>query len=192
MMPQFPALDDRELALLLSEGNDVAFEIIYNKYWKRLFNAAYKRIADQTACEEIVQDIFIKLWEKRFGLSLSTGLENYLLVAVKYNTIDYHRKQLVKHRFEQVSKLSEYDNSTDDILIAADLARYISKLVDDLPGKCKNVYVLSRLEHKSHKEIAEILGISEKTVQGHLTKALQHIRSGMMDALPLLLAFLLH
>ncbi|EHQ25012.1 RNA polymerase sigma-70 factor [Mucilaginibacter paludis] len=190
-MPEFSTLSDKELASLLKRGEVGAFEAIYNRFWSKLLNAAYKRLRDEAVCQEIVQDVFIKLWEKREILTFTVGLENYLLVAVRYNVVDIYRKQVVKDKFEIMVNHSEYDNSTSDQIFTRDLAKYLSKLVESLPGKCKNVYQLSRLEHKTHREISEILNISEKTVQGHLTKALQIIRSGMADALTLLIIFLL-
>ncbi|RKR82935.1 RNA polymerase sigma-70 factor (ECF subfamily) [Mucilaginibacter gracilis] len=190
-MQDLSALSDKELTLLLKQGDAEAFEVIYNRFWKKLINTAYKRLRDEALCEEIVQDIFINLWEKRTTLTFSVGLKNYLFVAIKYKVIDHYRRQFLNDKFQVSEEHSEYDNSTVDQIFARDLAKYLQKLVDNLPGKCKSVYELSRLEHKSHKEISRLLNISEKTVQGHLTKALQIIRSRMTDALLFFIVFFL-
>jgi len=183
---------DEDLVLLLKQGQVDAFDVIYNRYWDKLFNAAYNRLNYTEVCEEIVQEIFIKLWEKRSVLTLTSGLKNYLFTAVKYNVIDYYRKQLLQNSFISANKnRSEQDNTTEDNIFVNDLKMHLENLINALPGKCKNVYELSRLEHKSNKEIAVLLNISEKTVEGHLTKALQHIRLGINDVLLLSIIFIL-
>ncbi|MDT3401619.1 RNA polymerase sigma-70 factor [Mucilaginibacter terrae] len=180
------AINDNELAVMLRQGSNAAFEEIYRRYWDKLFNSAHKRLADFELCEEVVQDIFVKLWEKRELLSISTGLSNYLHTAVKYSVIDYYRKRLTQDAFISVQLASPLaDTSTEDNVILNDLKRYLETLIGQLPDKCRSVYQLSRAEHKTNKEIAAILNISEKTVEGHLTKALQALRFGMADYLPL-------
>lgn len=180
------ALNDNELAEKLRQGSNAAFEEIYKRYWDKLFNSAHKRLADFELCEEVVQDIFVKLWEKRELLSINTGLSNYLHTAVKYSVIDYYRKRLTEDAFISGQLLlAQTDNSTEDNIILNDLKRYLEILIEQLPVKCRSVYQLSRAEHKTNKEIAAILNISEKTVEGHLTKALQSLRFGMAEYLPL-------
>ncbi|MDB5148010.1 MAG: polymerase ECF-type sigma factor, partial [Mucilaginibacter sp.] len=174
------------------QGNSPAFESIYNRYWDRLFDYAHKRLSNSEICEEVVQEIFVKLWEKRESLTLTTGLINYLFSAAKYSLIDQYRKQLLQNTFITASKNKQgADNSTEDNIFVKDLQRYLEDLIGSLPPKCRSVYELSRLEYKSNKEIAEILNISEKTVEGHLTKALQRLRLGMSDVLFLLIACLI-
>ncbi|WP_183564119.1 RNA polymerase sigma-70 factor [Mucilaginibacter sp. SP1R1] len=191
-MSDISKFTDDELAVLLKQDNAFAFETIYNRYWDKLFDSAYKRLNHSELCEEIVQEIFIKLWEKRASLTLTTGLKNYLYTAVKYNLIDHYRKQLLQNNFVAASKhRPASDNSTEDSIFVKDLVKYLEDIINSLPPKCRSVYELSRLQHKSNKEIAGILNISEKTVEGHLTKALQRIKLGMGDFLILLAAFLI-
>lgn len=183
---------DDELVLLLKQGQVAAFDVIYGRYWDKLFDAAYKRLRHPEICEEIVQEIFIRFWERRLTLTLDSGLKKYLYTAVKYNVIDYYRRQLLQDNFIFDSKnRSELDNTTEDLIFLNDLKHHLELLINALPAKCKSVYELSRLEHKNNKEIALLLNISEKTVEGHLTKALHHIRLGVSDILPLLIVFLL-
>jgi len=185
-------LTDGELILLLMQHDSVAFKEIYDRYWDKLYNAAYKRIKNAEQCEEIIQDIFTKLWQKREGLVINTGLPNYLFVAVRYLVIDYYRKITVRESFITSGQLNDdIDNSTEEFVHLNDLKKQIDLLIDELPEKCKVVYRLSRIDFKTNKEIAEMLGISEKTVEGHLTKALQHLRSHISDLLPLLVAIII-
>ena len=183
---------DEELVALMQQDKAGAFESIYDRYWDKLFDAAYKRLHNTAICEEVVQDIFVKIWEKRSALTITTGLKNYLYTAVKYSVIDHYRKEVLQDNFVLANKQNaDLDNTTEDSIFLNDLKQHLEGLISTLPVKCKNVYVLSRLEHKSNKEIAAILNISEKTVEGHLTKALQHIRLGVNDMILLSIVFLL-
>ncbi len=178
--------DDNELVEMLRQGSVAAFETLYKRYWDRLLNAAYKRLADLELCEELVQNIFVKIWEKREVLQINTGFSNYLHTALRYSVIDHYRKRLTQESYLTFrSSSADADNSTEDNIILNDLGRYLEKLIDQLPDKCRSVYRLSRAEHKTNKEIAQLLNISEKTVEGHLTKALHALRLGMADYLPL-------
>jgi RNA polymerase sigma-70 factor (family 1) len=172
-----PIQTDEELLLLLKQNGTAAFEEIYNRYWDKLFDSAYKRLHQTELCEEMVQDIFTKLWQNRNNITISTGLSNYLYTSIKYNVINHYRKQVLLENHNRLSSvISDKDNSTEESIFLNDLINQINIVVDQLPAKCKSVYQLSRIEHKSNKEIASILNISEKTVEGHLTKALNQLR----------------
>ncbi|SIT34417.1 RNA polymerase sigma-70 factor, ECF subfamily [Filimonas lacunae] len=165
-----------------------AFEEIYNRYWNKLFDAAYHRIKQKETCEEIIQEVFVVLWEKRESLDITTSLGAYLFSAVKYKVIDYYRKQLVRARnAPALAAITSIDNSAEEQVFLNDLMVHIDKLVMQLPVKCRSVYELSRIEHKSNKEIASLLNISEKTVEGHLTKALQVLRLAVGNSVVILL-----
>jgi len=191
-MGDISSVTDDELAFLLKQSNSAAFEKIYSKYWDRLFDYAYKRLNNAELCEEIVQEIFIRLWDRRESLEFTTGLMNYLFTAARYSVIDQYRRQLVQNSFIAASKYNLHiDNSTEERIFVNDLKKYLDDLIGTLPPKCKSVYELSRLQYKTNKEIAEILHISEKTVEGHLTKALQRLRVGMGELLFFAVAFFL-
>ena len=192
MGTSYANLTDEELISLLVQHDAIAFKEIYDRYWDKLYNAAYKRIKNAEQCEEIIQDIFTKLWQKRENLVINTGLSNYLFVSVRYLVIDYYRKITVRASFITHGQLNaDFDNSTEEFVHLNDLKKQIDLLIDGLPEKCKAVYRLSRIDFKTNKEIAEMLGISEKTVEGHLTKALQHLRSHISDLLPILVAIMI-
>lgn len=182
---------DEELALLLKQAGPEVFKEIYDRYWDRLLNAAYKRVKNTETCEEIVQDVFTKLWTNRTSLIFTTGLGNYLYTAVRYNVIDHYRKHTVRENFitsEQVQ--IKLDNSTEEYIFLNDLKKHIDMMIAKLPVKCRSVYQLSRIEFKTNKEIASELNISEKTVEGHLTKALQSLRVTITELMPILLFFI--
>jgi RNA polymerase sigma-70 factor (ECF subfamily) len=191
-MSDFSMHTDDELVSLLKQDHAGAFEAIYNRYWDKLFDSSYKRLHNTAVCEEIIQDLFVRIWEKRFSVIITTGLKNYLYTAVKYAVIDHYRKELLQSNFISASKYRpDLDNTTEDSIFINDLKNHLEGIINTLPPKCRGVYEMSRLEHKSNKEIAAILNISEKTVEGHLTKALQHIRLNVGDILMLSIVFLL-
>jgi RNA polymerase sigma-70 factor (ECF subfamily) len=181
---------DDELALLLKQAGSEVFKEIYDRFWDKLLNAANKRIKNTEVCEEIVQDVFTKLWVNRTSVVFRAGLGNYLYTAVRYNVIDHYRKYAVRRNFvisEHVH--AELDNSTEEYIFLNDLKKHIEVMIAKLPAKCRSVYRLSRIEFKTNKEIASELNISEKTVEGHLTKALHSLRVSISDLIPILLIF---
>ena len=183
---------EEDLVLLIQQGDIAAFSEIYNRYWDKLYNSASKRLSNREACEEIVQDVFTKYWEKRQSVNLASNLGAYLYTAVRYSVIDYYRKELIKDTFLKKSQMNfPVDNSNEENIHLKDLMQLITKVIAALPAKCKTVYEMSRTEHKSNKEIAALLNISEKTVEGHLTKALQYFRLIISDLSIFLILFLL-
>ncbi|WP_029282909.1 RNA polymerase sigma-70 factor [Pedobacter sp. R20-19] len=191
-MGAFSKHSDHDLICLIRENNVDAFTEVYERYWSKLYNAAHKRLRNDALCEEVVQDVFLKYWEKRATIILSVGLSNYLHTAIKYSVIDYYRKELLKDKYLQVSRLAETaDNSNEEHIYLMDLRRLVEKIIDTLPPKCKSVYQLSRIENKNNKEIASLLNISEKTVEGHLTHALKLLKISLADFSMLLLAILI-
>jgi len=192
-MNNFSESTDDELILLLQEGDSAAFKEIYNRYWDRLFNSAFKRLNNAELCEEIVQDVFTKLWIKRDGLAFTAGLSNYLFTAIRYNVIDTYRRQLLKtnyHKSMQQAK-PDYTNITEENIFVRDLKAFVENELNHLPAKCRSVYELSRHQHKTNKEIALLLNISEKTVEGHLTKALAQLRLSLSEFMMVIVSMLL-
>ena len=174
-------LDSELLSMLTNEDNKPAFSELYNRYWNKLFGAAYKRLKSVEAAEEIIQDIFTDLWFRRRELNIKSELPVYLFSAVRYRVINYMHKQAVKNSFEVkgACAYSDLDNSTEETVIANDLKGRIEKHVQLLPDKCRQVYQLSRDQYQSNKDIAQQLSISEKTVENQITKALKRLRTSL-------------
>lgn len=173
---------DIQLIHMLHERDAApAFEEIYNRYWGKLYSSAYKRLKSQTVAEEIVQDVFTDIWERREDLTIKNDLAVYLFSAIKYRTINYIHKEIVKNKYasERFNILPQFDNSTEDKIIANDLNHHLEDEVQSLPMRCREVYELSRYSHQSNKEIAFQLGISEKTVENQITKALRRLRTSL-------------
>ena len=182
-MKNFEKLSDERLSLLLFNGDNGAFEEIFNRYWSKLYAAAYKRVKHREAAEEIVQDLFTLLWSKRKSVQIHTSLAAYLYTSVRYMVFNHIQKEAVRENYKDSFQAANifYDNSTEETVLLNDLNRNIEKEVNHLPPKCRSVFELSRKENKTNQEIAEVLDISEKTVEGHLTKAIKLLKLSLSD-----------
>jgi RNA polymerase sigma-70 factor (family 1) len=188
-MRDFEKLSDDELSVLLSEEITAAFHEIFNRYWSQLYATAYKRVRSKEAAEEIVQDLFTSLWVKRKSVRIHTSLAAYLFTSVRYLVLNHIEKEVVRRTYKDSLQVVKevYQNPTEETVLLNDLSRKIDKEIDLLPLKCRSVFELSRKEYKTNKEIAAMLGISEKTVENHLTKAITRLRLNLSDAISLAL-----
>lgn len=171
-------LSDQQLFALVKRDDIFAFKEIYNRYWAKLYSHAERRIRAREISEEIVQDVFTKLWMNRESIVIRISLSNYLISAVKYQVFNYFEKEYLKKRY--VGEVVAYEtagvNTTEEFVFTRDLSSNIDRIIRDLPARCRSVFELSRKENKSNKEIADTLGISEKTVENQITRALHKIR----------------
>lgn len=168
--------EDIELMDRMRSGDDIALRLIYDKYWNHLYNSAFNLLKDQQACEDIIQEVFINLWNKREFIEIKVSLKAYLFASTRYEVyrqvrLGNVRVDIFDHVHERLITPSEYGNIEHKELLSQ-----INSIVDKLSTKCKEVYKLSREEQLSHKEIASQLDISTKTVENHLTKALRQLR----------------
>lgn len=182
-MKDFGELSDEELSILLFSGDEAAFEEIFNRYWLKLYVSACKRVKPPEVAEEIVQDLFAMLWLKRESIQIHTSLAAYLFTSVRYIVINHLQKEMVRKNYKNSVLTSDAncDYSTEETVLLNDLTRNIDKEIKYLPPKCRSVFELSRKENKTNREIAEFLGISEKTVEGHLTKAIRQLKLGLTN-----------
>lgn len=185
-------LTDSELTDLLKTDGYTAFSEIYNRYWDKLFVVANNRLQDRQEAEEAVQHIFVALWNRRAKLELTYSMATYLSVAVKYQVFTRIAKKKREKTYAQTLQLQVAlgAETTSDWLSEKELKWKIEQCVQALPAKCKIVFQLSRKEHMTNAQIAAQLNISEKTVEGHVTKALNSLRNSLNISIPLLLLLL--
>ncbi|WP_121812233.1 RNA polymerase sigma-70 factor [Mucilaginibacter kameinonensis] len=172
--------DDRLIALI--QVNDLAaFEHIYNKYWSKLYLSAYNILRDRQVSEDITQEVLVSLWMKRSSMQVTTSLNAYLYTAVRYRVFNVLRSGKVKaDLFNSLEELFS-NNGGEEILSEKEINRLLEQGVAELPEKCRQIFLMSRKEHLSTKEIAERLGISPKTVENQLTIALNRLRKTLGD-----------
>jgi RNA polymerase sigma-70 factor (family 1) len=170
-----------------------AFEQIYYKYWSDLYKYAYNILRNKVVCEEIIQETFFSLWTKRQELQITHSIAAYLFTAVKFQTINYIRSEKVKREYAASYaefKKRSFDNSIEENIHLLDLKGLIENEVSKLPEKCQQIFRLSRNEHQSIKNIADLLNISHKTVENQLTRALRQLRSSLGQFFSLSVLFL--
>lgn len=160
-------------------GDEDAFGIIFKKYSGILYASANNLFKNQHACEDMVQELFIELWEKKHTLKI-LNLRSYLFIAIKNKALMAIRSGKVFLDESVLSELcSEYQ--TDQNLIVAELADIINCSIDKLPARCQTVFKLSRFEKLSNREIAQKLNISIKTVESQMTIALSRLKSSSFE-----------
>ena len=174
--------DDKSLALELAQGNEKVFEIIFNKYYQALCVFSKQFLNDDELAEETVQNVFVKIWEKRFSISIDTSLEHYLFRAVRNHCFNELQHQKIKKRYAQkILEDAVVEIKTDEYFLEPNLKNEIEKALDLLPPKRKEIFRLSREEGLKYKEIAEQLDISVKTVEAQMGLALKFLREQLKD-----------
>lgn len=185
-------LSDTELLTQLRDGNEAALAEIYSRYWNKLFVVAQNRLNDEAEAEEVVQDVLFSLWKRRAELQIKYTLNTYLSVAVKYQIIN--RQSRVYQRSNNLEFLSDvHDQGAETTRLwfeGKELEAQLSLAINKLPQKCRMVFLKSREEGKTNAKIAEELEISKKTVEAHITYALNALKSSLHISIPLLVFLL--
>lgn len=191
-MNPYADMDDKQLLAHLKASDESAYVELYNRYWQKLFSIAANKLNNLAEAEELVQDIFLDLWNRRAELQITSAVSSYLAVCVKYRVINVLAKRNQQFRYVKHAAQNnpDCDHSTENWLQFEELKERLAKLVAGLPGKCRLVFQLSREQGLSQKEISAQLNISEKTVESHLTKALRTLRLSLEQFLLVLLALL--
>lgn len=173
---------DKQLVEELRSGDQRAFTAIYKAYWYDMYLVVFRKLNNHEAAEEIVQDIFTRLWKEHKTISI-THLDRYLFSAVRYEVIDYLRSKVNTTIYDDYFReLDHYmDTETENTIIFNDLQATIHRGLDELPVKSKEIFISSWFHYLSIKEIAKQYRLSEKAVQYHLAKALKHIRLHLSD-----------
>lgn len=182
--------DDKLLIKGIRQGDKAVFKHLYDVYYRRLFLFAQSYIQDVSISEDIVQDLFFNLWEKREELLITSSLSSYLFRAVHNRSIQYLRHKKVSEIYEndQQTKLKEaeimYHASTDYIFTEVklnEIEKIVRQTFETLPERSKEIFSLSRDHIATNKDIADKLKIDIKTVEYHITKVLKTLRDALKD-----------
>jgi RNA polymerase sigma-70 factor (ECF subfamily) len=184
-----PYCSEEQLIEHLRAGDVDAFEEIYRRYWRRLYAAARQKVYETEVVEELLQDLFTRLWERRETL-LVAHLEAYLFTALKYGIVKHIRSKMVRERYTEYALLNQPagTHSTEEDISLHELTLALSQSIAALPEKTRTIFQLHRLKYKPVKEIATLLQIPERTVEYHLHKAVGTLRVYLQDFLVCLLA----
>lgn len=172
----YKTYSDQELLDTLKSGDRNAFKEIYNRHWEPLLHSAFRILEDKDACFDVLQEVFVWFWENRQTLEVRS-IKAYLLMAVRYQVANYIRKGKVRQAYLDRNGFTNTESSYEvDDLEVKELKKIISDFTQGLPERCKQIFHLSRNEHLNNKEIAQKLGLSEKTVENQLTIALKRLK----------------
>lgn len=188
-------MNETQFTEALNKGDIKVFEEAYKLYFKPLHCYAYTMLKDELAAEEIVQNLFLKLWEKKEKIDIQTSVKAYLYKAVYFDSLNFIKHEKVKTTYQTqtayVMKNTKADAATDK-LYHRNLEERLRTAMNDLPEQCRTVFQLSRFEELKYREIASRLGISEKTVENHMGKALRLLRLKLVDFITILVLSIIH
>ena len=171
-------------------GPEAAFEAAFKSNFKALHAYAHSVLQDELMAEEIVQNVFLKLWESRERMTIHTSLRAYLYKSVYHESLNYVKHKKVQRKYMEEAMAEQKHRQADEMVGDSELRRQLHAALQRLPEKCRTVFQLSRFEELRYQEIAERLGISVKTVEAHMGKALKLLRLRLADFLPLLIVLL--
>ncbi len=172
------AIKDKDLLLMMRAGSKEAFTILFVRYYKNLVQFAGIILHDKDKCEDIVQNIFFKLWHDKDELSIIQSLKSYLLRAVQNACFDElrHMKQVRKYEVFSNLNFSMKNIDTENYILYHDLKSQLNTAITLLPKNLQEIFRMSRLEGIKYKDIAEKLAISERTVEVRMSKAIRQLR----------------
>jgi RNA polymerase sigma-70 factor (family 1) len=188
-------LTEQEYWQLISEGDKSAFEQVFKAWYQPLCNYACSLMKDMDEAEEVVQNVFFNIWNKRESLAINMSIKSYLYRAVHNDCLNKIKHSKVRTLYAEDYKSRNSGGFEDSmgLIDAKELNKRINEAIESLPEQCGIVFRLSRFDHLKYSEIAEQLEISVKTVENHMGKALRILRESLKEYLPvgLLLFFLI-
>lgn len=179
-MNKLQTKSDEELISILREGNASVIAELYERYWKFLLAKAFDRLKSREDAEEIVQELFVKIWRRRKGIQLKYSFKTYILASLRYEILHYIAKQ--QYRKDDISlnssELSEFWVQDEDFhsLEMKQLQEKIEQVIDTLPEKCKIIFKMSRNDGMSANQIANELNLSPRTIETQIGKALKVLK----------------
>lgn len=165
--------DEKQLLLLLKEGDYEAFNSIYQRYSLRILGRIVRLVKSEQIAEEVLQELFLKIWEKREHINPELSFRSFLFSVAQNIVYDHFRKVALdeRHRSEFIKGYTEDYAHIEEELVFKQAEEQLMKAIAKLPPQCQKVFVLFKLEGKSYKEICSQMNISRSTVNNHITKA---------------------
>lgn len=174
---------DKTLVLKISQNDYVAFKSVFNKYYKDLVIRSNQILRDEQLSKDAAQEVFLELWKNRNKLPNSIVLEPYLRRSVINRSLNIIKSR--SHHMgagpKPLTLVKEKRLQPDEESELKELKQVITKCINNLPEKCRIVYMMCRQEGQTHKQVAEQLGISTKTIENQITKALKMLRNAVQE-----------
>lgn len=177
--PVYNIENEHKLLLQIAQSDGAAFKLIFDHYWDRIYSMAITYLKSPLYAEDAVQEVFVKIWNSRQQLTTVRKFDAYLFIIARNEIISTLRKKIVHAPFEEYlsDELTEEVLSPDQQLDLKEFQTLIDEAIDKLPVQQQRVYRMSRQEGMSQEQISRELDISISTIKGHMTKALQSIRT---------------
>jgi len=185
--------DEKELIVRLKNGDMLAFDEIYKRYNKLLYGFAIRIVKFNQDAEDIVHDVFIKIWQNKETLKTDTSFRSFLFTIAYRATINIIRKKAVKEEYVEALKYLQTEIGVDDVYIQIEyneLNETLKQALTELPARQREIYILNREKGLTYSEIANKLNISVNTVENHMVKALKFLRTKLKASSIISLLFL--
>lgn len=192
-MESYKKIITQELVDRLKSGDILAFDQIYKHFSHKLFTFIFKILKNEAEAEEIVQEVFVKIWEARENLGDYKLINSYIFTIAYNQSISLIRKRINNQKYiEQLKYLSVIQNSPSAIseIEFNELSGQLNKLINNLPERQQQVFLLHREKGLTYPEIADQLGISKNTVENHMSKALKYLRENLSNSFLINLLFI--
>ena len=174
---------EQEMIALLQKGSVIAFECLFKNYSQKLYRFSYTYLKSEAEAEDVVQEVFLKLWENRSGLRTGTSFQSYLF-TIAFNAIQKNfnkRVTLDKFRFNLFENLAEENSALEDLPDFEMLMQKLDLLIDQMPNRRKEIFLKRKREGKSVGDIATEMEISKKTVENQITEAMNYLRKSFSE-----------
>lgn len=174
---------ESKILFRLKRGDTLAFDILYNEYSPKLYRNILRMVKQEILAEEILQDVFIKLWEKKETLNIETSLKSYLFRIAHNLIMDiFRRAAFDKHLLQHLISIStQHACNTNEIIDLKDTQILLQEAIDSLSTQRRKIYLLVKFEGKSYKEVSELLNISQSTISDHIVKATKTVKEKLTD-----------
>lgn len=170
-------LTDWQLISAIKLSNSSAFDLMFDRHWNKLYKIAMSRLQDTDDVQDILQEVFISIWNRRYNLNITGSVEAYLVGAVKFAIISHLRSNKVKQQQlnEAMQRINILESAVDDLSDYFQLEKLLEETVNTMPLMLKQVYLL-RSDNLSVKEIADQLGLADQTVKNYIAEVLRRLR----------------
>lgn len=175
---------------MIKAGSHTAFTELYDFYWEELYDNAYKRLRRDDVCKDIIQEIFIDIWNRRESLQIE-NLSAYLHTAVRFQVLNYFSKTKISAHFvEPFENIEDYSLMTDAVINKKEQDFLIEAWAKTLPKKRQKIFLLNQIDQLTPKEISVKLNLSQKTVHNQLGSARQSLRTKFAHLFPIVIVWL--
>ncbi len=180
-----PIISDNDLFAQIKQGDTFSFELLFERYWDKLFKIAYARLNDEDDAKDLVQELLINFWNKKEQIEITTSLEKYLFGALKLSIISYFRSLKVTETrlMEASQRLTILENAVTDMEDYLHLEKVLEQAVDLMPETLQKIYAL-RSDNVPIKHIALQLGLADQTVKNYISELLKRLKKNLTDKFP--------